>query len=83
MTDTEIFEDLKIILCKQFDLDEEKIEEESYFDSDLNITDLDIEDLLSSLSQKYDINIPQEKTSSFKKVSDLVNYIFENADATS
>ena len=83
MTDTEIFEDLKKILSKQFDLDEEKIEEESYFDSDLNLTDLDIEDLLSSISQKYDINIPQEKASSFKKVSDLVNYIFENADATS
>ena len=83
MTDTEIFEDLKKILSKQFDLDEEKIEEESYFDCDLNLTDLDIEDLLSSISQKYDINIPQEKASSFKKVSDLVNYIFENADATS
>jgi len=83
MTDTEILEDLKKILSKQFDLDEENIEEESYFDSDLNITDLDIEDLLNSLSQKYDIKIPQEKASSFKKVSDLVNYIFENADATS
>ena len=83
MTDTEILEDLKKILSKQFDLDEENIEEELYFDSDLNITDLDIEDLLNSLSQKYDIKIPQEKASSFKKVSDLVNYIFENADATS
>lgn len=83
MTDAEIFEDLKKILNKQFSIDEDKIEEESYFDSDLNITDLDIEDLLNTLSQKYDIDIPQEKASSFKKVSDLVNYIFESADATS
>ena len=41
MTDTEIFEELKKDIHEQFGISEDKIEEDSYFDSDLNITDLE------------------------------------------
>ncbi len=82
MTDTEIIDDIKKIIHKQFGIDEEKIEEDSYFDSDLNITDLEMEDLASALAEKYSMNFAENVISSFKKVSDLVTYIFENADTT-
>lgn len=82
MIDTEIFEDLKKIIHKEFGIAEEKIEEDSYFDSDLNITDLEIEDLISSVQEKYGITISEEKLPSIKKVSDLVTYIFENVDSS-
>lgn len=82
MTDTEILEDLKRIIHKQFGIEEERIEEDSYLDEDLNITDLDIEDLLNTLSQKYDIEFPESSTQTFEKVSDLVNFIFDHADTT-
>ncbi len=82
MTDTEILEDLKKIIHKQFGIAEDKIEEESYFDADLNITDLEIEDLVASLQEKYGMTTTQS-TPSFKKVLDLVTYIYENADTTS
>ncbi len=82
MTDTEILEDIKKIISKDFGVPAEDIEEDSNLDEDLNITDLEIEDLAEKLSLKYDIQIPQEKISSFVKVSDIVNYLYENVDTT-
>lgn len=83
MTDIEIFEDLKKIIHRQFAVDEDTIEEESYFDSNLNISELDLEDFIAEVAQKYDIEIPDENIPSFKKVSDLVTYIYESANLTS
>ena len=82
MTDTEIFEDLKRNIHKQFGISEDSIEEDSYFDSDLSITELEIEDLISSVQKKYGITIKDEKIPSIKKISDLITIIYENADAT-
>ncbi|OGD85812.1 hypothetical protein A2164_00925 [Candidatus Curtissbacteria bacterium RBG_13_35_7] len=82
MTDIEIFENIKKIINKQFGIDEEKIEEDSYLDEDLNITDLEIEDLISNIAEKFNLVIPEEKIIAFKKISDLISYIYENADTT-
>lgn len=82
MTDTEIFEDIKQIIHNQFGIVEDKIEEDSYFDSDLNISELEIEDVTTAIQEKYGIKIPDEKLVSIKKVSDLVTLIYENADST-
>lgn len=82
MTDTEILEDLKKIIHNQFGINQEDIEEESYLDEDLNITEVEKEDLISAIQEKYDITIPQNTISSLKKVSDIVNYIYENVDTT-
>ncbi len=80
MTDTEILEDIKKIISKDFSIPAEDIEEDSNLDEDLNITDLEIEDLAEKISQKYDVQIPQEIISSFVKVSDIVSYLYENVD---
>lgn len=80
MTDTEILEDLKKNIHKQFGTEEEEIEEDSYFDEDLNITDLELEDLISLLEDKYNIKVDPDKIQTFKKVSDLVSYLYENVD---
>lgn len=80
MTDTEILEDLKKIIHKQFGTEEEEIEEDSYFDEDLNITDLELEDLVSLLEDKYNVKVDPDKIQTFKKVSDLVSYLYENVD---
>ena len=80
MTDTEILEDIKKIISKDYGIDAESIEEDSSFDEDLNITDLEIEDLVTKLESKYDIQIPTDVISAFGKVADIVNYIYENVD---
>ena len=73
-------EDLKNLIVKQFGIDPENIEEDSSLEADLNISELDLEDLIETIQDKYQIQIPPEKVSTFKKVSDIVNYLFENID---
>lgn len=82
MTDTEILDDIKKIIEKEFQIETDNIEEDMTLDEDLNITDLEIEDLIRALEEKYDIKIPESKIPSFVKVSDLVTYLYENIDST-
>ena len=72
-------EEVKKIIAKQFELEEETIDEESYLESDLNITELDLEDLIAQLEDKYELEIPPDVYSKFKTVSDIANYLYENA----
>lgn len=78
MTDTEILEEIRQIIEKQFGIEPENIEEDMELDEDLNITDLEIEDLLAAIEDKYDIKIPEDKATSFIKVADLVSYVYEH-----
>ena len=77
---TDYFEDIKKLISNQFGIPEENIEEDSLLDEDLSITDLDLEDLISQIQNKYEVEIPQEIVSSFKKISDIVSYLYENAE---
>ena len=73
-------EDIKKMIAKQFGINEEDIEEDSYLESDLDITDLDLEDLIAQIEDKYQIQIPHDVYSGFKRVADIANYLYENAD---
>lgn len=80
---TDYLEDVRKIISKQLGILPEDIEEETSLEQDLSIGDLEMEDLLATLEEKYDIKISPETTSSFKKVSDIVLYLYENIDVTS
>lgn len=73
-------EEVKKIIIKQFGLEEDMVEEDSDLENDLNITELDLEDLVSILENKYQIEIPQNIYSNFKQVSDIANYLYEHVD---
>lgn len=72
-------EEVKKIISKQFGIAEDHLEEESTL-ADLGLTELEIEDIVSTLETKYDIKIPAEKISSFKKISDITSYLYENIE---
>lgn len=72
------FEVIKEMISNQFGITEDDILEESLLDEDLSITDLDLEDLISQLETKYDVEIPPERIHSFKKVSDIVAFLYES-----
>lgn len=74
------FEDLKKIISDQFGIPQEDIEEDSTLEEDLKITDLDMEDLISIIEDKYQVQISPDKISSLKKVADFVNFLYENVD---
>lgn len=73
-------EDVKKIIANQFGLEGEDIEEDSFLEADLDITELDMEDLVARIEDKYQIKIPQKVYSQFKQVSDIANYLYENPD---
>lgn len=73
-------EDVRRIINKQFAIEEETIEEESFLENDLNISELDLEDLVVILEEKYQISIPESAYSNFKQVSDITTYLYENVD---
>lgn len=73
-------EDVKKIIAREFDIEEAEIEEDSFLEGDLNITDLDIEDLIAQIEDKYQVQIPPKVYAGFKQVADIANYLYENAD---
>lgn len=73
-------EEVKKIISQQFNLDIDTIEEESFFSTDLNISELDLEDIIAEIEDKFQIEIPQSIYSKFNQISDLVNYLYENTD---
>ena len=74
------FDQLRKLISEQFSIPEDSIEEDSLLDEDLSITDLDLEDLITQIQKKFDILIPAEKIPSFKKVSDIVTFLYDHAE---
>lgn len=82
MADLDIAEEVKKIISDQFGIDPEEIEDDSNLDSDLGISDLDLEDLIEKLEHRFELQIPLEDHERFIKVSDIVSYLYENAEIT-
>lgn len=76
----DFLEEVKKQIAEQFAIEEEDIEDDSFLETDLNITELDLEDLCAYFEDKYQISIPQNAYPKFKKVTDLADYLYENVD---
>ena len=73
----DIFEQVKKILCDQLDLEEEQVNEDSEVIDDLGADSLDIVDLVMTLEEEFDTEIPDEDIENLKSVGDIVKYIEE------
>ena len=71
----DIFEQVKKILCDQLDLEEEQVNEDSEVIDDLGADSLDIVDLVLTLEEEFDTEIPDEDIENLKTVGDIVKYI--------
>ncbi len=74
-----VFEKVKAILADQLEFDEDKITMESSLVDDLDADSLDVVDLIMSLEEEFDIEIPDEEIEEIKTVGDLVRYIEANS----
>ena len=75
----DIFEQVKNILCDQLDLDEEQVTEESEVIDDLGADSLDIVDLVMTLEEEFDTEIPDEDIENLRTVGDIVKYVEDRA----
>ena len=70
-----VFEKLKGIICEQLDVEEDKVTVEASIVDDLGADSLDVVDLIMSLEEEFDIEIPDEDVENMKTVGDMVKYI--------
>lgn len=74
-----VLEKVKAILAEQFDYEEDKITPETTIADDLGADSLDVVDLLMSIEEEFEIEVPDEEIENIKTVGDLVKYIEANS----
>ncbi len=70
-----VFEKVRDILCDQLDVNEEDVTMESSIAEDLGADSLDVVDLIMSLEDEFDMEVPDEQVENVKTVGDLVRFI--------
>lgn len=70
-----VFEKVKEILCEQLDVEEEKVSLDSSIVDDLGADSLDVVDLIMSVEEEFDLEIPDEDVEGMKTVGDMVKYV--------
>ena len=73
-----VLEKVKMILSSQFDVEEDSITPETNIADDLGADSLDVVDMLMSLEDEFDVEIPDEEIERLRTVGELVAYIEEN-----
>ena len=70
-----VFEKVRDILCDQLDVNEEDVTMDSSIAEDLGADSLDVVDLIMSLEDEFDLEVPDEQVEAIKTVGDLVRFI--------
>lgn len=73
-----VLEKVKAILSEQFDVEEDNITADTNIADDLGADSLDVVDLLMSIEDEFEIEVPDEEVENLKSVGQLVNYIESN-----
>ncbi len=73
-----VLEKVKVILAEQFDVDESSLQNDTDLQDDLGADSLDVVDLLMSIEDEFEIEIPDEEIENIRTVGELVNYIENN-----
>ena len=74
---TEFFEKLKELIAKEWGVDQSEITPSSHLQEDLNADPLSISDLMIKIEEEFQIKIPENQTTHFKNVGDLMDFISE------
>ena len=74
-----VFEKVKAILSEQFDVEEDSITLESSITEALGADSLDVVDLLMSIEDEFEVEVPDSEVENIKTVGDLVKYIEDKA----
>ncbi|GHV46568.1 acyl carrier protein [Clostridia bacterium] len=73
-----VFDKVKAIIVEQLSIDEDKVKEDSNLIDDLGADSLDVVDLIMSLEEEFEIEIPDEDVEKIKTVENIVKYISAN-----
>ena len=75
MSKEEIFNKIRDILAENFEVDKEKITDETNFTSDLDADSIDLVEFILQLEDEFGAEISDEDAEKIKTVGDAVNYV--------
>jgi len=70
-----VFEKVKAVMVEQLGIDEVEVTMEAKFTDDLGIDSLEIFEIVMSLEEAFEIEIPNEDIENIKDVKGIVKYI--------
>ena len=70
-----VFDKIKDIIVEQLDVGEDSVTMEASITEDLGADSLDVVDLVMSIEESFDVEIPDEEVENIKTVGDIVKYI--------
>lgn len=70
-----VFDKIKDIIVEQLDVEEDAVTMEASITEDLGADSLDVVDLVMSIEESFDLEIPDEEVENIKTVGDIVKYI--------
>lgn len=73
-----VFEKIKNILAEQLDADAEDMTMDTNIAKDLGADSLDVVELLMSIEDEFEVEIPDEEIENIKTIGDLTDYIQSN-----
>lgn len=73
-----VFDKVKDIIVDQLDADEDAVTLEASIIDDLGADSLDVVDLVMSIEEEFDVEVPDEEVENMKTVSDIVKFIEAN-----
>lgn len=74
-----VFEKIKTILAEQLDADKEEMTLETNIAKDLGADSLDVVELLMSIEDEFEVEIPDEEIENIRTIGELVDYIQNNS----
>lgn len=74
-----VFDKIRDIIVDQLDAEPDDVTAEASIIDDLGADSLDVVDLISSVEDEFDVEIPDEKVEEIKTVGDIVAYIESNS----
>ena len=75
-----VFEKVRDILVDQLDVDEDTVTMDASITADLGADSLDVVDLVMTLEEEFECEIPDDEIENIKTVGDVVKYIEEHQD---
>jgi acyl carrier protein len=72
-----VLQRLKTLVAERLAVDEAQVVREASFVEDLNADSLDLVELIMSLEEEFDIEIPDEEAEKIQTVGDAIDYLEE------
>ena len=73
-----VFEKIKKLLADQLDVDENEMTMDTNIAKDLGADSLDVVELLMSIEDEFEVEIPDEEIENIRTIGELTEYIQNN-----